>query len=437
MRDTTKWRRAITAVAVLALTATACGGDEPSAEPTADDAQVATGVGVTEEPCPDAVNEDNGCIYLGVITDLSGAFAAVSTPLTEGQQAFWQRVNEQGGIGGAYDVSLEGLIEDAAYDGGKHAAAYAKLEPEVAALAQTLGTSQTLGIREDMGADDVVGAVATWWSGWEFDPLVLQTGSNYCIDTMNGIDWAAEQGITASKVVHVFFPNDYGLDANAGLKIAAEAHGFDVTDVQQIPVGAGGDVTSAVTTIVGEKPEIVLLTVGPTETGQIIGGAAQNGYRGMFLGNHPTYNPALMDNEGLVEPLVGMYRTVGPHEPWGADTDAHRAMQEAFGEGHPDNDGWTFGWMISYPLKATLEAAFAAGDLTRAGIVAAAADVTVDYEGALPSKTYGGDADDTVQRVTTIGVPDPEADLGLSTLVAAYAGSTAAEHTFDKACFEG
>ena len=30
-------------------------------------------VGVTEDPCPEAVNEDNGCIYLGTISDLTRA----------------------------------------------------------------------------------------------------------------------------------------------------------------------------------------------------------------------------------------------------------------------------------------------------------------------------------------------------------------------------
>lgn len=37
------------------------------------DADVAFDVGVTEEACPDAVNPDNGCIYLGTISDLSVA----------------------------------------------------------------------------------------------------------------------------------------------------------------------------------------------------------------------------------------------------------------------------------------------------------------------------------------------------------------------------
>ena len=46
--------------------------------------EVAFDVGVTAEPCPDSPNPDNGCIYLGVISDLTdGPFAPVALPLTQ------------------------------------------------------------------------------------------------------------------------------------------------------------------------------------------------------------------------------------------------------------------------------------------------------------------------------------------------------------------
>ena len=33
--------------------------------------------GVTDEACPDAVDDSKGCIYLGTITDLTGVFKGV------------------------------------------------------------------------------------------------------------------------------------------------------------------------------------------------------------------------------------------------------------------------------------------------------------------------------------------------------------------------
>ena len=50
------------------------------------------------------------------------------------------------------------------------------------------------------------------------------------------------------------------------------------------------------------------------------------------------------------------------------------------------SDGYTAGWVWSYPLKAALEKAAENKDLTRAGLLAAAKSLTsVDYEGMLPA----------------------------------------------------
>ena len=82
---------------------------------TEDMMEIATDVGVTEEPCPDG-NPDRGCIYLGVLTDESGPFKGAAPALYGGQQLFWAAVNAEGGIGGAYDVALPAdLKKDTSY----------------------------------------------------------------------------------------------------------------------------------------------------------------------------------------------------------------------------------------------------------------------------------------------------------------------------------
>ena len=50
-------------------------------------------IGVTAEPCPGSVNPDNGCIFLGAITDTSGPFAALGPDVTQGGVDFWDAVN--------------------------------------------------------------------------------------------------------------------------------------------------------------------------------------------------------------------------------------------------------------------------------------------------------------------------------------------------------
>jgi ABC-type branched-subunit amino acid transport system substrate-binding protein len=450
------WRRLTASFAALALMAAACGGDgdetasptdtgaptgtesptetttTPGGEMSMDD--IAMDIGVTAEPCPEAVNDGNGCIYLGIISDFSGPFQTFGGPITEGQQAFWQYVNEQGGVGGMFDVALpDNLVKDGQYNPQTTAEVYAEIEPQIAALAQTLGTPQTQAIIPSLDADNVIAATLTWWSGWEFEDRIIESGSNYCIDAMNGIDWMLEQGDEVGTVIHVGFPGDYGGDSLAGVKAAAEANDIEVVaEIAQTPVVAGGNVTEAVTAIVGQNPDVVFLSVGPQEAGQIIGGAAQNGYQGKFLGSHPVFLPDLMAS-AAGPAIAAMLTVVAPHESWDGDTPGHEALRSTY-TGTPANDGVTFGWVAEYPILAALEEALASGDLTRAGIAQAATEMTVDYMGMLPETNYGGDSNETVTRVTTIGQPSDEATLKLATIETNYTGPTAEGDDFSSAC---
>lgn len=466
-------RGMVAVAAATALVLTGCGGDDAAedatsapAEPTAatDDAteaptettsdamseeptgamsegsetaaaggEVATGRGVTAEPCPDG-NPDRGCIYLGVISDLSvGPFAPLGVPITEAEQAFWTAVNEDGGIGGAYDVNISEYTQDAEYNPQIHAEEYESIRGEVLALAQSLGTSQTLSVSDAMASDNMVSGPMTWWSGWNFDPLVLQSGSSYCAAAMNGVDYVAED---VGSIAIVKFPGDYGEDWAAGTRIAAEAQGIEVLgeDVEQVPISAGGDVAATVGTLAGldPAPDAIFMATGPSELGEIVGGLAQQGYQGRYVGSNPTYNGALLDSP--VGPVLeSSYVVVGPFAPYEGDTPAHEALREAVPE--PANDGATYGWLMSYPLLSVLQAAHESGDLTPEGVAAAATSATVDYQGALPDLDLSGSPADQTVRVSNISQPSAEGATGLTVVEPEFGGDTAAEHPFDEPCF--
>lgn len=130
MKQHRKGLRAFVGLAVIALVLTACrGGGESDASGTP---------GVTSDPCPNAVNPDNGCIYLGVISDLTkGPFAPLALPVTDAQKAFWKRVNEQGGVGG-YDIDISKYVADAEYNPAIHNRKYQEMRNDILAMAQTL-----------------------------------------------------------------------------------------------------------------------------------------------------------------------------------------------------------------------------------------------------------------------------------------------------------
>lgn len=468
MKIRTSWRRTAALVAAGALVLGACSSDEPEADPTSEDstteeeptgeatgeatgedgmAEVVTGAGVTEEPCPEGapetVNADNGCIYLGIITDLTqGPFSAAGPILSDGQIAFWTRVNEDGGIGGAYDVNVSEHIRDNLYNPETHNQVYQEMKPDILALAQSLGSPPTQAIAEDLVSSNILAVPGAWTSQHEFQSFILESGNNYCVEAANALDYYAEQNEPPSSVMAVHAPGDYGGDGAAGAKKWADANGATFRNVQ-----VTDSTDAAVGEIANSNPDIVVVTLGPTQTGEVVGGAVGRGYQGFFIGSGPTWNPALLQSPAA-EAFLNYYWQAAPWGPLGDDTPAHQAVRDQIEAMQGELENWdpnapndflSSGWMLSYPLKAALEAAYEAGDLTRASVFEAATSLTnVDYEGALPPEAgdFTGDAKNQSFNGTWIAVPDTEAPTGVTTVAANYAGTTSQDFPFEQACYE-
>jgi ABC-type branched-subunit amino acid transport system substrate-binding protein len=437
MNLTRPWRYwAVGLLSLLALGLAACGADDNGTG----EGGVKTDVGVTSEPCPDSANKDRGCIYLGTLSDLTeGPFAPLAVPLTEAQAAFWERVNASGGIGGEYDVDVAEYTRDNKYNPEEHVAKLREIEPNVLALAQSLGTPPTLAGLEIQKQEELVAAPATWWSGWAFEDegLILESGESYCAEAMNGLDWAADEFGKPGNVLAVGYPGDYGGDSAAGVEVWAEANGAKAETVETAPNATAGNQDAAIGAILDAKPEVVMIATGPVEMAEIVGKAVAGGFEGQFIGSTPTWNPAVLESEAAPA-IEAAFHSVHPWAPYGSsDTPAHKAMEQATGGKPPENDGYTYGWIWSYPIKAVLEQALKNEDLTRAGVREAVDQVSVDYEGALPPHKYGGDPNKTVVREAIIAKPDPTAPVGASVLKDFFVGPTAKGYDFTKPCASG
>lgn len=433
MAKSTRGSLLLALLLALVLGLAACGSDdEGDGGGTA--GEIKTGQGVTSEPCPGG-NADRGCIYLGILSDLTvGPFAPLAVPIVDGQKDFWKRVNASGGIAGKYDVDVTKYTRDNKYNPQEHVAKLREIEPNVLALAQTLGTPTTLAALPIMKRESLVAIPASWWSGWAFDDegLILESGYSYCGEAMNGLDYMAEEFGKPKKVLAVGYPGDYGGDSQAGAKIWAEANNVDLATVSTAPNAQAGNQDAVVGAIKKQNPQVVLLATGPAEMAEIVGKAVAGGFKGEFIGSIPTFNPAVLKSKAGPA-IIAKYRFVGPWGPFGSDTAAHDAMKEALGGKAPVNDGYTFGWIWSYPMKALLEQAASDGDLTREGLVAAVESTTAGYEGALPDHKVASGAENIVKEAL-IGKPDPKAPTGASVLKDFFTGPTIENHEFTGAC---
>ena len=130
-------------------------------------------------------------------------------------------------------------------------------------------------------------------------------------------------------------------------------------------------------------------------------------------------------------------------EPWGGESAGIQEVMDLVGELRPDappNDYYGEGFVEAQILYQALLRAYENGDMTRAGVLAAAKSLEdVDFNGLAPNETFVGDPNDQVQRVGYIFRPDPE-DLasggtGTSVVEAEYTSEIAGSYEFNEACY--
>jgi ABC-type branched-subunit amino acid transport system substrate-binding protein len=359
-------------------------------------------------------------------------------PITDAQKAFWDRVNKAGGIGG-YEIDVTTYVRDNKYDPQTTTQVYQEIKPHILAIAQTLGSPTTDAILPDLSSSNILSVPAAWTSGFAFQNVMLASGSNYCVEAMNAVDFARGAKPSIKSVMAVHYSGDYGDDGAGGVKYAAQQLGLTFSSVT---TASGADQqAAAISQILTTKPDLVILTVAPTETAVIVGQigaqALTSGYAPMFVGNSPTWNGALLASPAAPA-LKALYFQAGPWGPWATDTPGHQAMRAAIGTPATINDGYTAGWVWEYPLKAALQKAAQNKDLTRAGLVAAAKSLTsVDYEGMLPPEAgnyAGGPA--AQYKASVISKPDDSAPSGVTVVQPLTVGPTAKAFNLTKPCYQ-
>ena len=426
---------AVAAAFALSGTLVACSDDDDGGG-GGGGGDVEVGQGITSEPCPGG-NPDRGCIYLGALSDLTeGPFAPLAVPITEAQVAFWDKVNEEGGIGGEYDVNIEEFTRDNKYNPQEHVTRLREIAPNVAALGQSLGSVMTLAGLSLQDQQNLVAVPATWWSGWSFEDsdqgLVLESGASYCVQAVNGMDYMAQEFGDPESVLAVGYPGDYGGDVAAGVERWGEANDVPVETLETAPNAQAGNQDAVVAAIRRQNPDVVSLAVGPAEMAEIVGGSVAAGFEGEFIGAVPTFNPAVLESPAG-EAIQAKYRFTAPWGPYGADTPAHEAIAASLNGQPPENDGYVYGWIWSYPLKAVLDQAFESGDLTPEGIRNAVSEATAQYEGALPDRPLGPG---NVVTESLIAGPDAEAPTGAAVVEDFATGATTEQLEFEGPCAE-
>jgi len=427
--------------AVLALVVAACGdaggGDTTSPATTPDttpDTTAATTPATTpDSTAPDDTTDTTGAptgdvtfdvgvtedtITVGLIADLTGIFAPLVQDIVAAQEVYWDIVNENGGIAGK---TVETLVVDNAYDPDQHRTQYEAIRDQVAIISQSTGSPHTSGVIDLMNEDNIVAIPLSWYSGWgdpAFDQgAAIEQQTNYCLEGMNVVEWMSERfeeenGAPPTWGV-VSFPGEYGQDGAFGAKHAITELGLElVYDGEGLVTPDPADPeTEIITGIAQNSPDIVFATVNPTNLGVLMGGAFQAGFTGQWTGSVPSYDFRMLDSP--VAPIVdSSYTQPGYNVLWNTDVPGMPDLVEAMLAARPDlrpSDAFVLGWLEAKTVERILTDAAASGDMTRAGIKAAALAVEgLNFDGLAPDQSYSPPDDPNSFVTRDLAMFDPD-----------------------------
>ncbi len=419
--------------------------------------------GAASSACPEApvapetlydygVTEDT--IRVGAIADLSGIFAPLVIQIMDAQTAYWDMVNDHGGIDGKM---VELVVLDNGYDVPTHLDRYESMRDKgsgVVFLSQSTGSPHTAAIAEMLVEDDLGAIPLSWYSGWpdpSFGQNVFESYTNYCYEAINAVDWLSANVVDGeTKLAVISYPGEYGQDGATGAKIAAEALGIEVVYDGEGAAIPGADQTPVITGLIESGANLVWATVGPSVFAEIFGGAAAQGFTPIWSGSSPTYNYMLLATP-LAPALDAYYYQSAYALTWNAgDAPGMKTMVAELQARMPDkplSDVYTYGWTEAMATHQILETAAKNGDMTRAGVVRAANETVIDYQGLAPDQSYGGEINDFIVRESYLF--DIQADLFDVAATVADGGSTGSvmlaggpimsditrDHVYEEACF--
>lgn len=441
-------------VCVLAMVLAACGGDgdpeptsapETTQPPSDSDATDTTSAG--EDPTDPEIGTDfgvdleSGTIKVGLLADLSGPFAPLITPIVTGHEVYWENVNANGGING---LKVELVVEDNGYDVSTQLQKYEQIREEVVAVGHSTGSPHTVALLDSLAADGMVVIPTTWYSGWtdpDLNANLIHHGSPYCIEAQNAIDYIVKDIGGASTIAIASIPGDFGLDGAAGAVKAAEALGLEVVydGIGKANPTDDASLTQIANGIAEASPDIVFFSAPPGTFSAVYGQTLGLGFEGKWTGTAPSWNPAFMASpiaEAVTRDLyVSLY-----FDSWGGESQGSQEMTALMLDSNPEItplDYYNEGYVEAKILHDALLKAYENGDMTRAGVLAAAKSLDlVEFNGLAAPETYVGTPDEQVQRKTNIARPDPEAPSLLSIVEFEYTADFVADAAFDGACYQ-
>ena len=352
-------RTAVLIAAALLAAATGCstkasdsgtsGGDAAEG-----DVKTSTGVEGTE-------------ISLGVLTDLTGVFAALGTDITNANTLYWEKQNAGDKVCGKYTVKLQ--IQDTGYNAQTGVQQYGGMKDSILALQQTIGSPLNTALAQNLTADKMINLPSAWARNLTAVEGNTVVGAVYDIELYNGLQYALDKGLIkkGDKLGHIYFEGEYGANGLAGSKAFAAKNGMTVVEQKVKPTDQ--DMSSQITSFKSQGVNAVVLTVAPGQTGSVGAVTASAGLDVPIIGNNPVFSPGLLKSPAAAQ-LKKNLIVSSPVNSFDSHADLLKEYTAKYSGATPSL-GVVFGTAMSEVMKQILDQACEDGDLTRDGLLAA------------------------------------------------------------------
>jgi ABC-type branched-subunit amino acid transport system substrate-binding protein len=354
---TGKALRATTAVAAAVVVATAgCSTRAPESSGGGGGGEGGQGGEVLTD-----VGIEGTTITLGVLTDLTGVFAALGQDITNANTLFWQ----DNQVCDTYSVELD--VQDTTYVPQTGVQLYSGMEPNILAMQQTIGSPINTALAPEYESDQIVNFPSAWARTLTEIPGTGVVGATYDVELANGYSYLFEQGLLkdGDTVGHIYFEGEYGENGLAGSEAVAEERGLTIIPAQI--KSADQDMTAQITQFAAAGVDAIALTVAPTQTASAAGVAAAQGLNVPIIGSNPVFAPGLLQGPAAQALKDNLY-VASPVSAFDAQPELLAKYQEAYPNVQPSL-GVLVGYGMSAIMKQVLDAACENGDLTRAGVV--------------------------------------------------------------------
>lgn len=326
-------------------------------------------------------------ITLGLLGDLTGPFAALTTEMNNGSKLYWEEANAAGGVCGTYEVALD--EKDHGYNVQNSVSMYNQMTPNVLAYQALVGGSMTAAVLEQAEADHRLIVPSSATEHLASSDVILTPAMFYNLDAELVLEYLLEEGEIAEgdTIGLVYLEGDYGESAHVGVEAFAERH--DSTVVSSLVKPTDSDMTSAVNTALGQDASVIFIASVPAHTSSVATVLEASGQEITMAGSWPSYTASLMNNTGgqyLQDHFTAGSMATTFDLPTGEAI--LPAYEEMFGS-TPETNQVPMGYGTAAMMHQILDKACELGDLTPEGVVNAKNELgTLSSNGVMPEMDY-------------------------------------------------